>query len=66
MQVLFTFSKFVQRMSLFMALSDRYCAATKCRLFIELAESGLASMYPALCWSVGSWPSWISARMRPY
>jgi hypothetical protein len=34
--------------------------------FVELAESGLASMYPAFCWSVGSWPSWISARMRPH
>ena len=77
-----------------MALNDRYCAATKCRLlgekrkslvhanyvndpnvwsgralqenFVELAESGLASMYPAFCWSVGSWPSWISARVRSH
>jgi hypothetical protein len=32
--------------------------------FVELAASGLASMYPAFVWSVGSWPSWISARLR--
>jgi hypothetical protein len=34
--------------------------------FVELVVSGLASMYPAYCWSVGSWPSWISARMRSH
>jgi len=33
---------------------------------VELAVSGLASMYPAFCWSVGSWPSWISARLRSH
>ena len=35
--------------------------------FVELAVSGLASMYPAFDWSVfGSWPSWISARVRSH
>jgi hypothetical protein len=35
--------------------------------FIELAVSGLASMYPAFGWSwIGSWPSWISARVRAH
>jgi hypothetical protein len=34
--------------------------------FVELAASGLASMYPAFVWSVGSWPSWISARVRSH
>ena len=35
--------------------------------FSELAVSGLASMYPAFDWSVCcSWPSWISARVRPH
>jgi hypothetical protein len=36
--------------------------------FVELAVSGLASIYPAFDWSsMGFWPSWISARVRsPY
>jgi hypothetical protein len=34
--------------------------------FVELAVSGLASMYPAFGWSVASWPSWISARVRSH
>ena len=35
--------------------------------FVELAVSGLASMYPASDWSVScSGPSWISARVRPH
>ena len=34
--------------------------------FVELAAVGLASMYPAFVWSVGSWPSWISARVRSH
>jgi ABC-type uncharacterized transport system substrate-binding protein len=32
----------------------------------ELTVSGLASMYPAFDWSVGSGPSWISARVRSH
>src|SRR6266536_5395119 len=36
-------------------------------VFIDLAVSGLASMYPALAWSaLCSWPSWISARVRSH
>src|SRR6266536_441469 len=36
-------------------------------VFIDLAVSGLASMYPALDWSaLCSWPSWISARVRSH
>ena len=34
--------------------------------FVELAVSGLASMYPASDWSACSWPSWISARVRSH
>jgi hypothetical protein len=35
--------------------------------FVELAVSGLASMYPASDWSVlCSGPSWISARVRSH
>jgi hypothetical protein len=34
--------------------------------FVELAVSGLASMYPAFGWSISSWPSWISARVRSH
>jgi len=34
--------------------------------FVELAVSDLASMYPAFYWSIGSWPSWISARVRSH
>ena len=35
--------------------------------FVELAVNGLASMYPAFDWSsMGSWPSWISARVRSH
>src|SRR4030095_6211741 len=42
----------------------RPCVA---RGFVELAVSGLASMYPAFDWSaMGSWPSWISARLRSH
>jgi hypothetical protein len=33
-------------------------------IFVELAVSGLASMYPAFDWSICSGPSWISARVR--
>src|SRR5229473_2924889 len=36
-------------------------------VFVEVAVSGLASMYPASDWSVlCSGPSWISARVRPH
>ena len=36
-------------------------------VFVELAVSGLASMYPASDWSVlCSGPSWISARVRSH
>jgi hypothetical protein len=35
-------------------------------IFVELAVSGLASMYPAFDWSICSWPSWISARVRSH
>jgi len=42
----------------------RPCVA---RVFVELAVSGLASMYPASDWSVScSGPSWISARVRSH
>src|SRR5260370_22496124 len=41
----------------------RPCVA---RGFVELAFSGLASMYPASDWSMCSGPSWISARMRSH
>ena len=34
--------------------------------FVELAASGLALMYPAFSWSIGSWPQWISARVRSH
>jgi len=35
--------------------------------FIESGMSGLASMYPAFDWSsMGSWPSWISGRVRSH
>jgi hypothetical protein len=35
--------------------------------FIESGVSGLASMYPAFDWSsMGSWPSWISGRVRSH
>jgi hypothetical protein len=34
-------------------------------VFVDLAVSGLASMYPAFDWGVlNPWPSWISARVR--
>jgi hypothetical protein len=37
------------------------------RVFVEIAVSGLASMYPAFDWSVSySGPSWISARVRSH
>src|SRR5260370_42179308 len=36
-------------------------------VFVELAVSGLASMYPASGWSsLGSGPSWKSARLRSH
>src|SRR3977135_3588863 len=36
-------------------------------VFVELAVSGLASMYPASDWSVlRSRPAWISARVRSH
>ena len=36
-------------------------------VFVELAMSGLASMYPASGWSsLGSGPSWKSARLRSH
>jgi hypothetical protein len=35
-------------------------------IFVELAVSGLASMYPAFDWSICSGPSWISARVRSH
>ena len=41
----------------------RPCVA---RVFVELAVSGLASMYPAFGWSGYSWPPWISARVRSH
>ena len=41
----------------------RPCVA---RGFVELAVSGLASMYPAFDWSICSGPSWISARVRSH
>ena len=42
----------------------RPCVA---RGFVDLVVSGLASMYPASDWSsLCSWPSWISARLRPH
>jgi len=41
-----------------------YGPAVRCKRFVELV-SGLASMYPAFDWSsVGSWPSWRTARLR--
>src|SRR5450755_2204319 len=45
--------------------SDR-CMVRPCvaSCFAELAVSGFASMYPAFDWSICSWPSWISARVR--
>jgi putative ABC transport system substrate-binding protein len=47
---------------------DAECMVRPCiaRGFVELAVSGLASMYPASDWSACSWPSWISARMRSH
>jgi hypothetical protein len=41
-----------------------YGPACVARGFVELAVSGLASMYPAFDWSVFAPPSWISARVR--
>jgi len=42
----------------------RPCVA---RVFVKIAVSGLASMYPAFDWSVSfSGPSWISARVRSH
>src|ERR1700675_4906374 len=54
----------------FLALFDRYCVTQVCRAlqenFVEMAVSGLASMYQASDWSACSWPSWISARVRSH
>jgi len=41
----------------------RPCVARDLR---RVGGRGLASMYPAFAWSVCSWPSWISARLRPH
>jgi hypothetical protein len=43
-----------------------YGPAVRCKRFVDLVLSGLASMYPAFDWSICSWPSWISARMRSH
>ena len=45
------------------------CMVRRCvaRVFVKIAVSGLASMYPAFDWSVSfSGPSWISARVRSH
>jgi len=48
-------------------LTHMYGPAVRCKRFVELAVSGLASMYPAFDWSVlSSGPSWISARVRSH
>src|SRR5271154_4621530 len=47
-------------------LTQMYGPAVRCKRFVELAVSGLASMYPAFDWSICSGPSWISARMRSH
>ena len=37
------------------------------KVFVDLSDVGLASMYPASYWSVScSGPPWISARMRSH
>jgi hypothetical protein len=42
-------------------------AVRRKRFFVELAVSGLASMYPASDWSVLRFgPSWVSARVRSH
>src|SRR6202162_1912898 len=41
-----------------------YGPAVRCKRFVDLVVSGLASMYPAFDWSICSGPSWISARVR--
>ena len=43
-----------------------HCMVRPCvaRVFVELAVSGLASMYPAFDWSACSGPPWISLRAR--
>jgi hypothetical protein len=42
-------------------------AVRRKRVFVELAVSGLASMYPASDWSVLRFgPSWVSARVRSH
>ena len=43
-----------------------YGPAVRCRVFVEIAVSGLALMYPAFDWSGCSGPSWISARVRSH
>jgi hypothetical protein len=55
----------------FWALAIAFRVLTQCmvrpcvaRGFIDPADNGLASMYPASDWSVCSGPSWISARLR--
>ena len=48
--------------------NDPKCMVRPCvaRGFIDPADNGLASMYPASDWSVCSGPSWISARVRSH
>jgi hypothetical protein len=43
-----------------------YGPAVRCKRFVDLVVSGLASMYPAFDWSICSGPSWISARVRSH
>jgi hypothetical protein len=47
-------------------LTPMYGPAVRCKRFVELAVSGLASMYPVSDWSMCSGPSWISARTRSH
>jgi hypothetical protein len=51
----------------FRVLTHMYGPAVRCKRFVDLVVSGLASMYPAFDWSVlCSGPSWISARVRSH
>src|SRR5882757_6970169 len=43
-----------------------YGPAVRCKRFVDLVVSGLASMYPAFDWSICSGPSWVSARVRSH
>ena len=44
-----------------------YGPAVRCKRFVDLVVSGLASMYPASDWGMlCSGPSWISARVRSH